>query len=158
MSSVSPRARSTARWSYGCQSCRIVQVVGGRRAVDQTVVPLDDLDDRPGQPATDQGSRAHPGGHRERVPQQFAEHVTDSRLAVTTFTLSVHWRPERPYPGGVTMLDRLSAEKYILLTTFRKDGRAVPTPVWAVRDGEALAVWTPGRLGQGQADPQQRAR
>lgn len=44
--------------------------------------------------------------------------------------------------GGVTDLDRLAAEKYVLLTTFRKDGRAVSTPVWAVRDGDALAVWT----------------
>ncbi|HEX3787709.1 MAG TPA: PPOX class F420-dependent oxidoreductase [Pseudonocardiaceae bacterium] len=39
-------------------------------------------------------------------------------------------------------LDRLGAEKYILLTTFRKDGRAVPTPVWAAQDGERLVVWT----------------
>ena len=42
----------------------------------------------------------------------------------------------------MTALDRLAAEKYVLLTTFRKDGRAVPTPVWAVRDGDTLAVWT----------------
>jgi PPOX class probable F420-dependent enzyme len=48
----------------------------------------------------------------------------------------------------VTTLDRLSAEKYLLLTTFRKDGRAVPTPVWAVRDGEALAVWTRADSGK----------
>ena len=46
------------------------------------------------------------------------------------------------------MLDRLAAEKYILLTTFRKDGRAVPTPVWAVRDGDALAVWTRADSGK----------
>ncbi|MCX4468993.1 hypothetical protein C5N14_10700 [Micromonospora sp. MW-13] len=42
----------------------------------------------------------------------------------------------------MTTLDRLAAEKYVLLTTFRRDGRAVPTPVWAVRDGDALAAWT----------------
>ncbi|MEV4211872.1 PPOX class F420-dependent oxidoreductase [Micromonospora sp. NPDC049662] len=48
----------------------------------------------------------------------------------------------------MTTLDRLSAEKYILLTTFRKDGRAVPTPVWAVRDGDALAVWTRADSGK----------
>lgn len=42
----------------------------------------------------------------------------------------------------MSSLDRLAAEKYVLLTTFRKDGRAVATPVWAVRDGDALAVWT----------------
>ncbi|MGC4894485.1 PPOX class F420-dependent oxidoreductase [Micromonospora sp. DT31] len=48
----------------------------------------------------------------------------------------------------MTDLDRLAAEKYILLTTFRKDGRAVPTPVWAVRDGDALAVWTVSDSGK----------
>ncbi len=36
----------------------------------------------------------------------------------------------------------MGAEKYLLLTTFRKDGRAVPTPVWAARDGDRLVVWT----------------
>lgn len=39
-------------------------------------------------------------------------------------------------------LTRLAAEKYVLVTTYRKDGRAVPTPVWVVRDGDALGVWT----------------
>ncbi|MFI7491644.1 PPOX class F420-dependent oxidoreductase [Micromonospora echinaurantiaca] len=48
----------------------------------------------------------------------------------------------------MTTLDRLAAEKYLLLTTFRKDGRAVPTPVWAVRDGDALAVWTAANSGK----------
>lgn len=48
----------------------------------------------------------------------------------------------------MTTLDRLAAEKYVLLTTFRKDGRAVPTPVWAVRDGDALAVWTVANSGK----------
>ncbi|RZU72644.1 hypothetical protein EV384_1016 [Micromonospora kangleipakensis] len=48
----------------------------------------------------------------------------------------------------MTDLDRLAAEKYVLLTTFRKDGRAVSTPVWAVRDGDALAVWTASDSGK----------
>lgn len=48
----------------------------------------------------------------------------------------------------VSTLDRLADEKYILLTTFRKDGRAVATPVWAVRDGDALAVWTVADSGK----------
>ena len=48
----------------------------------------------------------------------------------------------------MTDLDRLAAEKYVLLTTFRKDGRAVPTPVWAVRDGNTLAVWTVSDSGK----------
>ncbi|MFF5172541.1 PPOX class F420-dependent oxidoreductase [Micromonospora sp. NPDC000089] len=48
----------------------------------------------------------------------------------------------------MTDLDRLAAEKYVLLTTFRKDGRAVPTPVWSVRDGDTLAVWTAADSGK----------
>ncbi|HEX2774447.1 MAG TPA: pyridoxamine 5'-phosphate oxidase family protein, partial [Micromonosporaceae bacterium] len=38
--------------------------------------------------------------------------------------------------------ERLGAERYVLLTTFRKDGRAVPTPVWVARDGAELVAWT----------------
>jgi hypothetical protein len=48
----------------------------------------------------------------------------------------------------MTALERLAPEKYVLLTTFRKDGRAVPTPVWAVRDGDTLAVWTVADSGK----------
>ncbi|KXP03314.1 PPOX class F420-dependent oxidoreductase [Tsukamurella pseudospumae] len=32
--------------------------------------------------------------------------------------------------------------QYVLLTTFRKDGTPVATPIWAVRDGADLVVWT----------------
>lgn len=39
-------------------------------------------------------------------------------------------------------VDRLGADKYVLLTTFRKDGRAVATPVWVAREGAELLVWT----------------
>ncbi|MFG2694400.1 PPOX class F420-dependent oxidoreductase [Kitasatospora sp. NPDC048407] len=41
-----------------------------------------------------------------------------------------------------TELDRLAAGKYLLVTSYRKDGRAVPTAVWMVRDGDTLGVWT----------------
>ena len=43
---------------------------------------------------------------------------------------------------------RLDAGKYLLVTTFRRDGHAVPTPVWAARDGESLVVWTVGDSGK----------
>jgi PPOX class probable F420-dependent enzyme len=56
--------------------------------------------------------------------------------------------PYRRIVAGVTDLDRLAAEKYVLLTTFRRDGRAVPTPVWVVRDGDALAIWTVADSGK----------
>ena len=41
-----------------------------------------------------------------------------------------------------TPVDVLGDASYVLLTTFRKDGRAVATPVWAVRVGDELRVWT----------------
>ncbi len=31
---------------------------------------------------------------------------------------------------------------YVLLTTFRKNGSPVATPVWAVLDGDKLYIWT----------------
>ncbi|MFD9126085.1 PPOX class F420-dependent oxidoreductase [Kitasatospora sp. NPDC059571] len=36
----------------------------------------------------------------------------------------------------------LSAGSYLLVTTYKKDGTGVPTPVWVVRDGDALGIWT----------------
>ncbi|MFJ5775453.1 PPOX class F420-dependent oxidoreductase [Streptomyces sp. NPDC093094] len=41
-----------------------------------------------------------------------------------------------------TALDRLAAGKYVLITSYRKNGTPVATPVWVVRDGDALGVWT----------------
>ncbi|WP_200301499.1 PPOX class F420-dependent oxidoreductase [Streptomyces adelaidensis] len=41
-----------------------------------------------------------------------------------------------------TSLDALGAGKYLLITTYRKNGTAVPTPVWVVRDRDALGIWT----------------
>ncbi|MFC8126988.1 PPOX class F420-dependent oxidoreductase [Streptomyces sp. NPDC057302] len=37
----------------------------------------------------------------------------------------------------------LGAGKYLLVTSYRKNGTGVPTPVWVVEDGSALGVWTP---------------
>lgn len=45
-------------------------------------------------------------------------------------------------------LTRLAAEKYVLVTTFRRDGSTVGTPVWVVRDGNALGVWTVADSGK----------
>ncbi|WAL67315.1 PPOX class F420-dependent oxidoreductase [Amycolatopsis cynarae] len=45
-------------------------------------------------------------------------------------------------------IDRLGAEKFVLLTTYRRDGRPVPTPVWAARDGDELLVWSERRAGK----------
>ena len=41
------------------------------------------------------------------------------------------------------MLGTLAAERYISLTTFKRDGTAVSTPVWVVTDnGRRLLVWS----------------
>ncbi|MCY0928812.1 PPOX class F420-dependent oxidoreductase [Streptomyces sp. H27-H1] len=40
------------------------------------------------------------------------------------------------------MIEELGRAKYVSLTTFRKDGTAVATPVWAVAEGDELYVWT----------------
>ncbi|TQF68358.1 PPOX class F420-dependent oxidoreductase [Rhodococcus spelaei] len=39
-------------------------------------------------------------------------------------------------------LGDIGAAKYVLLTTFRKDGTGVPTPLWAALDGDRLLMWT----------------
>lgn len=39
-------------------------------------------------------------------------------------------------------LDRLAAGKYLLITSYRKNGTPVATPVWVVRDGDALGAWS----------------
>ncbi len=43
----------------------------------------------------------------------------------------------------------LSDEKYMLLTTFRRDGTPVATPVWVVRlDDERVGFWTSSGSGK----------
>lgn len=39
----------------------------------------------------------------------------------------------------------LAKAQYILLTTFTKDGRAKPTPIWTAPDGDRLLVITEGK-------------
>ena len=53
-------------------------------------------------------------------------------------------------------LDTVGQASYALVTSYRKDGRAVPTPVWVVRDGDALAIWTvtdSGKVKRIRRDP-----
>ncbi len=45
-------------------------------------------------------------------------------------------------------LEQLGSEKYALLTTFRRDGRAVATPLWVVPDGSGLGFWTVADSGK----------
>jgi uncharacterized protein len=54
-----------------------------------------------------------------------------------------YWR-DRPAPSD---LERFGAERYVSLTTFHPDGTPVATPVWVVRDGDRLLVWTGAGTG-----------
>ena len=42
----------------------------------------------------------------------------------------------------MTVLDELARAHYVSLTTFRKDGTGVATPVWHAVDGGELFVWS----------------
>ncbi|MFH8977851.1 PPOX class F420-dependent oxidoreductase [Streptomyces sp. NPDC017890] len=45
-------------------------------------------------------------------------------------------------------LARLGSGKYLLVTTYRKNGTPIATPVWVVRDGDSLGVWTAAGSGK----------
>ncbi|MET9028516.1 PPOX class F420-dependent oxidoreductase [Nocardia sp. NPDC004168] len=38
--------------------------------------------------------------------------------------------------------NEMSQSKYVRLTTFKKDGTPVGTPVWVAPDGDRIVVWT----------------
>jgi PPOX class probable F420-dependent enzyme len=48
----------------------------------------------------------------------------------------------------VTPLLPLADARFVSLTTFRRSGEPVSTPVWVGRDGEALVVLTPAGSGK----------
>ncbi|SDK23345.1 PPOX class F420-dependent oxidoreductase [Nonomuraea jiangxiensis] len=45
------------------------------------------------------------------------------------------------------MID-LGAQQYISVTTYRRDGTPVATPLWAAQDGDAVVFWTPAGSGK----------
>ena len=49
---------------------------------------------------------------------------------------------------GNVEVERLARGKYLSLTTFKKDGSAVATPVWVARDGDELVVITDATSGK----------
>jgi PPOX class probable F420-dependent enzyme len=57
-----------------------------------------------------------------------------------------------PVPMGADKITdpiaAVSRAKYVLLTTFKRDGSAVATPVWAVAEDGGLLVWTPRGSGK----------
>ena len=56
-------------------------------------------------------------------------------------------------------LDQLADERFVSLTTYRRNGAGVATPVWVARDGDALIVLTPEssyKVGRIRHDPRVR--
>lgn len=45
-------------------------------------------------------------------------------------------------------VERLARGKYLSLTTYKKDGTSVATPVWVARDGDELVVITDAGSGK----------
>ena len=41
------------------------------------------------------------------------------------------------------LVSRIAGEDFVSLTTFKRDGTPVSTPMWIARDGDQLVVWTP---------------
>lgn len=48
----------------------------------------------------------------------------------------------------MTAFHDLGDERFISLTTYRRTGAAVSTPVWVAREGDALVVTTPADSGK----------
>ena len=49
---------------------------------------------------------------------------------------------------GMLPIENLAESKYLSLTTFRKDGTPVATPVWLAREGDHLYVMTEAGSGK----------
>jgi PPOX class probable F420-dependent enzyme len=43
---------------------------------------------------------------------------------------------------------QFASARYVNLATFRRDGRAVSTPVWFAIEGDQLVIWTAARSGK----------
>jgi uncharacterized protein len=49
---------------------------------------------------------------------------------------------------ATSTFDDLGSHDFVSLTTYRRSGVGVPTPVWIGRDGDALVVTTPAGSGK----------
>ena len=67
-----------------------------------------------------------------------AQHQTTRGASAKVLSARVHH----------THLHSLGDAKFVSLTTFRRSGERVSTPVWVARDGDALVVTTPEGSGK----------
>jgi uncharacterized protein len=51
-------------------------------------------------------------------------------------------------PGTMGRVTELARARYVSITTFRRDGSPVATPVWMVADGVRMYVWTGAQTGK----------
>ena len=51
-------------------------------------------------------------------------------------------------PVATPFPELLKRQQFCLLTTFRKDGKPVPTPMWFAFDGEDVLMMTKGQTGK----------
>lgn len=54
----------------------------------------------------------------------------------------------RPSSSSAAAFGALEGEQFILLTTFRRSGAGVGTPVWFAREGDTLYITTQERTGK----------
>ena len=77
-----------------------------------------------------------------------------SRIVDISFIVFARMRHKRAFevavrPGTAADFSGLAARKHALLVTFRKDGSAVPTPIWfALHDDRHLVTRTEGRTAK----------
>lgn len=77
-----------------------------------------------------------------------ASHVAMPAHQVSVLADHVTPRSTGTVPGMDTTLERLAEERFLLLTTFRRTGAPVATPVWACREGNEITVWTERNAGK----------
>lgn len=80
-------------------------------------------------------SRLYPAGGRLRF-----SHLIRGRGACGSRTQPVKGWARRV--AGMSGFGEAGTAKYVSLTTFRKDGTPVATPLWAALDGDRLVLWT----------------
>lgn len=100
------------------------------------------------------------------LPELRPRLLADEVLArVRGARVSEHAVSRAPDPDGAperdSVLDRLGAAQFVALTTYRRSGVGVATPMWVGRDGDELVFTTPsgtGKVKRLRRDPRVRVQ
>jgi uncharacterized protein len=71
-----------------------------------------------------------------------------TELPVGMDNASISTGPIREYAIAVTVVDELGRSRHVSLTTFRRNGAAVATAVWHVRNGDELIIISDADAGK----------